>query len=274
MSNLHVVNGTPKRTTMKVLRGNLASKKLKRTFYKELMHYFEEVVEPAVLDNADLTQTLKTLSEQLSKLKSDVTRTKAKELASRWVRAVSKEDKQKLTKQLTKAIGVEQVFLQDGPLVTEVEQIMQEEALNLITSLPEEYYDKVYRATFDSYNNVDLPEGRSLTDEIKHISDVTRSRAKLIAEDQTNKLHSVITASRQTSLGITEYIWRTSRDSRVVGTPGGVSPKGNKTHGNHYIREGKRFRWDHPPFDGHPGWAIRCRCHAEPIIDYENLKLS
>lgn len=274
MSSLCIVNSTPKRTTMKVLRGNLASKKLKRTFYKELLRYFEDAVDTVTIDSSDLTKTLKALSEQLSKLKSETSLTKAKELASSWVRAVSREDQQKLTKQLAKAVGVDQIFLQDGPLVAEVEQIMQEEALTLITSLPEEYYDKVYRATFDSYNNVALPEGRTLIDEISHIGEVTKSRAKLIAEDQTNKLHSAITAARQTSLGITEYIWRTSRDSRVVGTPGGVSPKGNKTHGNHYIREGKRFRWDDPPFDGHPGWAIRCRCHAEPIIDYENLKLS
>ena len=53
-------------------------------------------------------------------------------------------------------------------------------------------------------------------------------------------------------LGITQYIWRTSRDERV--------------RESHLVLEGKTFSWDSPPDVGHPGQDINCRCTAEPVI--------
>lgn len=59
--------------------------------------------------------------------------------------------------------------------------------------------------------------------------------------------------------GIEEYIWRTAGDNRVRPA--------------HILRNGKKFKWDRPPLDGHPGMAIRCRCVAIPVIDLDNLKI-
>ena len=97
-------------------------------------------------------------------------------------------------------------------------------------------------------------------------------RARLIARDQTSKMNVAINMARQTSIGIEEYIWRTAKDRRVVGTPGGLWPEGNAMHGNHYKREGKTYRWDNPPHDGHPGWPINCRCYPEPVLDPDKLR--
>ena len=94
----------------------------------------------------------------------------------------------------------------------------------------------------------------------------------LIARDQTSKINTAVNQARQTEIGIEEYIWRTCKDSRVVGAPGGKWPEGNATHGNHYKREGVKYRWDTPPYDGHPGYAINCRCYPEPVIIPENLR--
>lgn len=79
-----------------------------------------------------------------------------------------------------------------------------------------------------------------------------KKRAKLIARDQVSKYQGDLSRIRQTRLGVTRYIWRTSRDARV--------------RPEHAAREGKIFSWSRPPDDGHPGQPINCRCHAEPVL--------
>ena len=111
-----------------------------------------------------------------------------------------------------------------------------------------------------------------MIEQIRHIYGVSQSRATVIARDQTSKINTALTQARNEEVGISEYIWRTAGDIRVVGTPGGLYPKGNRIHGNHYKRNGQTFRWDSPPEDGHPGFAINCRCVAESKIDIEALK--
>ncbi len=64
---------------------------------------------------------------------------------------------------------------------------------------------------------------------------------------------------RQTNLGITQYVWEDSDDTRVRAT--------------HAAHDGKIFQWDKPPLDtGHPGEDYQCRCWANPdfgVIDEE-----
>lgn len=79
------------------------------------------------------------------------------------------------------------------------------------------------------------------------------TRAKLIGRDQVNKLNGRLNQLRQENAGIESYIWRTSLDERVRPA--------------HRAREGKKFSWDKPPVDGHPGEPIQCRCSAEPVFD-------
>lgn len=85
-------------------------------------------------------------------------------------------------------------------------------------------------------------------------------RAKVIARDQIGKLNGQLTQARQQALGITEYVWRTSRDQRV--------------RDSHADREGKRFRWEQAPADGHPGHPVQCRCVAEGVIDLDQIAAS
>lgn len=194
-------------------------------------------------------------------------------IAGRWTNAISERDRIKLQQSLAKALGVEFVSIFDEPAVRGVVDLMRMQAVPLISSISDVYYDKVLEATMRSYQQLPLPENRSLVQEIQELTKITFERAKLIAVDQTNKMHGMVTQARQTALGIEEYVWRTSKDQRVVGNPNGLYPNPTKLHGNHWIRNGKIYRWDEPPDDGHPGWAIRCRCAASPVIDYSKLKL-
>lgn len=92
-----------------------------------------------------------------------------------------------------------------------------------------------------------------LTDEIAKALDITKKRARRIARDQIHKLNAQLTEFRNRQVGIERYIWRTRLDERV-----------RKLHAD---REGRTFRWDSPPSDGHPGYPILCRCSALAILD-------
>lgn len=84
-----------------------------------------------------------------------------------------------------------------------------------------------------------------------------RGRAEVIARDQVATLNGRLTQARQENAGITEYIWRAVGDGRV--------------RDEHASLSGRRFRWDAPGPDGHPGEAVLCRCTAEAVVDLDQI---
>lgn len=95
---------------------------------------------------------------------------------------------------------------------------------------------------------------------------VTRRKAEFLADQETGLLVSKYRAAKYGQLGITEYIWSTSRDSRVRPT--------------HARLEGKRFAFatgaivtepGQPARYCNPGEDYRCRCVPRPIINLAEL---
>lgn len=128
--------------------------------------------------------------------------------------------------------------------------------VDLITSIPQQYLDQVRGVILDGFTSGTRWE--DLADAIEQRGDVTESRAKLIARDQTSKMNSAFNEIRQTSLGIDSYTWQTSGDERV--------------REEHAANDGKTFQWDDPPETGHPGEDINCRCAAVPNFDLDALE--
>lgn len=83
---------------------------------------------------------------------------------------------------------------------------------------------------------------------------VARSRARLIARDQTMKHLAQVQEAQQAAAGVTRYTWRHTGSER--------NPRPE-----HVARDGRVFHWSKPPADGHPGHAINCRCTAEPVLE-------
>lgn len=92
----------------------------------------------------------------------------------------------------------------------------------------------------------------TIRDAIQDRFKVTKSKAALLARDQTLKLNGQITRQRQQADGITQYIWTTSGDSRV--------------RPSHKALDGSIQSWDVPPPPGHPGEDYQCRCTAFPVL--------
>lgn len=136
-------------------------------------------------------------------------------------------------------------------------QVWEAENIALIKSIPTKYAEQLRGRVVDA-----VQRGTSLRDMVKEIResyDLPRNRAELIARDQIGKLNGQLTQTRQQALGVEEYRWRGVMDQRE--------------RDEHVAREGKTYRWDDPPSDGHPGQPIRCRCSAEGVFpDFDDLR--
>lgn len=143
-----------------------------------------------------------------------------------------------------------------GP-IQEIAAAAQRANIDLITSIPDQYFDKLG----DSINK-SIEAGVRFDDlagDVERIGDVTESRAKLIARDQTSKMNGAFNMIRQTSLGIARYTWQTAGDERV--------------REEHQANDGQDFDWNDPPATGHPGEDVNCRCIAIPKFDLDESAL-
>lgn len=138
-----------------------------------------------------------------------------------------------------------------------LKELWVSENLDLIRSIDDETMRRIRQILTaritGSVNHAGL--AKDLIAEIQAITEKEKSRAELIARDQLGKLHGQINRRKQESLGIDEYEWETSHDERV--------------RDSHRALQGKVFSWNKPPPEGHPGYPIRCRCIALPVIDWD-----
>lgn len=136
------------------------------------------------------------------------------------------------------------------------------ENTNKIKSIPQESLDNMREAVMRGSR-----EGRTSSDIAKNIQaayGVDMRKAVFLALDQIGKLNSQITKYQQEDAGITEYIWRTTGDSRVRDT--------------HKKLDKKKFCWSDPPLVDektgrhcHPGEDYRCRCIALPVFNFSTI---
>ncbi len=83
------------------------------------------------------------------------------------------------------------------------------------------------------------------------------NHANLIARDQISKLNGQLNKTRQTSAGISKFVWRTQQDDRV--------------RDEHEALAGKTFGWEEGAGGLIPGEPINCRCWGEAVIDRDQI---
>ncbi len=167
-------------------------------------------------------------------------------LIAQQVDSVSKSE---FRKQVRAAYGID--ILRGEPQLADLLSAWTEENASLIKSVPERITQQLLSEFTTAFTN-----GTSLRDLTKIVRDKTGladNRSELIARDQIGKLTGRLDRMRQESVGVQEYIWRTSQDERVRPT--------------HRVRNGKTYRWDSK--DIKPGEEIRCRCTSEPVFPAE-----
>jgi len=165
---------------------------------------------------------------------------------------------------LKRVMGVD-IFIREPWLANKLESFTEENA-KLIKSLRGDSL-----VAIEGITQRGLRAGKrheTLRKEIEEQFDITRNRAKLIARDQVSKLNGQLTKERQTSIGLSRYIWHDSDDKRV--------------RTSHAQNDNLLMSWSNSsiyypslnakPFTRlgiqlHPGEDYQCRCWAEAFFD-------
>ena len=213
----------------------------------------------------------------------------AEDLATKWVQGVNLYNRQEMMKILRQSLGINIGAIVDEAMKNDLETLIMENA-SYIRSIPDYLVGNVAKRVMQHFKGEQMPENRTLKQQIKEEFKVSDGRAKVLARDQTSKMNTSLTKVRQEKLGIEWYIWETVEDEKVVGRPGGLYPKGTKLHRNHWIMQDKVCKWDDPTVysddngktwkkrteempQNAPGQDIMCRCRAAPFIDIQKLKV-
>lgn len=134
-------------------------------------------------------------------------------------------------------------------------QKLVHEQVNLIQSIPKEAGERAQKLAMEAALNG--KRSSEVAKELMRTTDVTESRAVLIARTETARSNAAISRARAQSVDSTQYIWHTADDGDV--------------RESHAEMEGTIQSWDDPPtlsddMTGNPGEFPNCRCWAEPIL--------
>jgi SPP1 gp7 family putative phage head morphogenesis protein len=157
--------------------------------------------------------------------------------------------------QLSTTIGKELRSTMAESAVGAVARQLQREQVELIKSLPLEAGLRAQKLAQEAM--MGGKRAGEVAMELDRTTEVTESRATMIARTEIAKANSSLTQARAQYVGTTHYIWRTAEDGDV--------------RESHAEMNGKIFRFDQPPAvegEGNhgPGEIYNCRCFAEPII--------
>jgi SPP1 gp7 family putative phage head morphogenesis protein len=173
---------------------------------------------------------------------------------SRVAQSVTAHTREQWAKQVKALIGID--LPRGDPSLVKLMERFRRENTDLIVSLAKDHIERVHAVLKEAGSGTRV---ETIRKRIQEQTGAVRSRAALIARDQVLSLNAQVTQERHKAAGVTEYIWRTSRDERV--------------RDRHRELDGTRQRYDDPPVVDvrtgrreHAGQDFQCRCTAEPII--------
>lgn len=136
--------------------------------------------------------------------------------------------------------------------------------VNLITSIPAQYHDKVAGTVLRSIeqggegaHDIYKMAMRNITEQGISV----HKRAAFIARQETSKVSTILQSERMRSVGVTKFIWRHGKS--------GAEPRQE-----HIDMDGNVYSIDDPPVimpdgtRGLPGDAFNCRCWMQPVIEF------
>lgn len=168
------------------------------------------------------------------------------EIATNGIEGVSNAHTFNFKKSINKVYGisVSSVLNSDDKIKIFVENKIFEN-VKLISSVQDKYRKEV-----EELLRTDGLDQKKVIATLKKRFNVSHSRAKLIARNESLNVLSGLEEVQQTNVGIKQYKWVTAHDERV--------------RESHVERDGKTFNWGSS--DIKPGEEINCRCIAEGII--------
>ncbi len=195
----------------------------------------------------------------------------ARRLSFGMVRHANDQNKDQTQKTYKSAFGIDLTGMLGDEVVKKQLDDAIRENVGLIKSIQTDFINDIGSKVFT--NLFDGGRHENLVSLIRERGQVTESRAKLIARDQTAKLNSALTETRQKALGIDLYDWGGAGDERE--------------RDSHFVLNGKTCKYSDPTvysddggktwkkrksigaFEGKPGDDYQCRCVALPKISWD-----
>lgn len=178
--------------------------------------------------------------------------TRAERAAEDFVNNVERTSKVNLDKQV-KAAGIATVLAE--PWLDDFVKKRVKENVGYIKNLETEAYERIEKVVNEHISNNSAP--KVIREAIMEQTDISKTRAKFLAVDQSGSIFGQINAERHQRMGLEKFKWDTSGDERVRDT--------------HRALDGQVFAYAEPPTVGSrvvlPGEDYRCRCVAIPVFD-------
>jgi len=206
-----------------------------------------------------ITSAIAILRDRLS---GDSFKIFAERIANNFITDINTYNIQKMSKQFG-SFGID--IMTNEKNVTDFLQASIAINVQLITSIKSQYLDRVESLVL---NNMRLGlRPSSIESQLQEQFGITKSRAKMIARDQTSKAANGLAQKRMKASGIEFFQWITSKDERVRSSHRSIANKFTK-HGPGI------YRWDDLPLSDNgvhiaPGDDYQCRCIARPVLQSE-----
>lgn len=239
----------PKKKEFKT--ANAAEVKFRRALKKVARvsgHIVEAHIKGTKIDN-ELAMT-KALREYANLIEPWAARQSAKMLEH-----VDKSNKRAFNKNANTMAEILKSDVAESEVGKVAEQLMLEQVA-LIKSIPLEAGMRAQElATRAIYEGTRADE---IAKELMRTTEVTESRATLIAITETARANASISQARATAVGAKGYIWRATMDQAC--------------RESHRKMNGKYVLYSKPPTlsdgtTGHAGTFPRCRCYQDPVFD-------
>lgn len=239
----------------------------------EIIMAIDELERPVLTDAPDTTAL--SITARLSRIMQRLASISVDEIASRiasgLVSRANFQNKEQTQRTYSEAFGIDLTgMLGDGAIREKMADAVREN-VGLITSIQTDFINDIGEKVFGNL----LEGGRSenLINIIRDRGDVTLSRAKFIARDQTSKLNAELTEARSNALGMDIYEWSGTGDERE--------------RKSHFVLNGMLCKYSDPTvysddggktwkkrssigaFIGKPGEDYQCRCLSLPYVSWE-----
>lgn len=244
----------------------------------ELKRLKPQYIADAYVRDSWVDDILSAIRRVSSKFTTELFTAQASRIALRTISRADADNAEDFRDSVNKAVGIDITRVTQSPGMRNYLEASTAANVNLIKSIPGEYFQKVETLILDGMNGGLAPS--TLARQIQEETGVAYRRAKFIARDQMAKINSDLTRKRQEEAGIEFYKSIDSGDIRVSGNPAGKYPNAKIScwgiarqdigcgPGVYLVSDGAPWRGltGLHPGKHHPG----CRCTAQAMIEGVN----
>ncbi|WP_225570651.1 phage head morphogenesis protein [Pseudomonas sp. Y24-6] len=174
------------------------------------------------LDGSWTDQMLRSIRSVSQRFTSPLFEAQIQRVAATTISRAEADNAEDFRDSINNAVGVDFQLITKPKGMVDYLEASTAENVNLIKSIPAEYFSKVETIVLGGMKDGLAPT--TIAKQIQEETGASARRAKLIARDQVSQLNSDLTRQRQTAAGLVFYKAVDAADQRVSGNPGGKYP--------------------------------------------------